>query len=169
MPSATAATLEPQQVQRLRQVIARLYRRLRVTDASERAGLTPARVSALLNVDRNGPMRVSRLAEEEGLNPTMLSRMVSELVAEGLFERASDAEDRRAAWVSVTTAGHQLAAMMREERTRAMSSALAGLEPSQVRAIESALPALEALGDRLAELGRAPVPEVWKALPEGQR
>jgi DNA-binding MarR family transcriptional regulator len=130
-------------------VSARLSRRLRQTGAGDEAGLTPARVSALLNVDRHGSLRLAELAAAEGLNPTMLSRMVADLVEAGLLERSSDPDDRRSAWVSATAAGHRLAQQMRRQRTEAVESALAGLRPAERRAIDQALPALETLADLL--------------------
>lgn len=148
-PAPTVTQLEP--AARLRQAISRLYRRLRVTDASTAAGLTPARASALLNVERNGPMRLSRLAEAEGLNPTMLSRMVSDLVEAGLLERSSDESDRRAAWVKTTRAGRELARRMRRERTQAVTAALGRLNAADRKAVEAALPALERLVEQLRE------------------
>jgi DNA-binding MarR family transcriptional regulator len=149
MPVAAPPELES--AQRLRQVIGKLHRWLRVTDASRAAGLAPARVSALLNLDRNGPMRLSRLAEDEGINPTMLSRMVGDLVDAGLVARTSDAADKRAAWVEATTAGKALAAQMRRERTEAVTDALSALEPAETERIVAALPALERLAVGLKE------------------
>lgn len=151
MPAPVDTSVELETAQRLRQTISRLYRRLRVTDASADAGLTPARGSALLHVDRRGPLRLSELAEAEGLNPTMLSRMVSDLVEAGLFERSSDPGDRRAAWVQVTEAGAELARRMRGERTQAVLAALDGLSGSERRAVVKALPALEQLVQQLGE------------------
>jgi DNA-binding MarR family transcriptional regulator len=149
MPVHTDTTLELEAAQRLRQAISRLYRRLRVTDASSGAALTPARASALLHVDRRGPVRLSELAEAEGLNPTMLSRMVSDLVDAGVLERTSDSRDRRAAWVQVTEAGSELATQMRSERTQAVLSALDRLSPADRRSVVRALPALERLVEEL--------------------
>jgi DNA-binding MarR family transcriptional regulator len=151
MPMPVDTTIELEAAQRLRQAISRLYRRLRFTDATSDANLTPARASALLHVDRRGPVRLPELAEAEGLNPTMLSRMVGDLVDAGLLERSSDPGDRRAAWVRVTDAGSDLAAQMREERTQAVLSALDRLSPSDRRSVIRALPALERL---VEELGR---------------
>ncbi len=148
-PATTTPELET--AQRLRQAIARLYRSLRVTDASRAAGLAPARVSALLNVDRNGPLRLAQLAVDESLNPTMLSRMVGDMVDDGLLERTSDADDRRAAWVQVTAAGAELATRMRRQRTEAVTAALGELEPAEAQLIEAALPALEHLVQALRE------------------
>lgn len=154
MPVQVDPTIELEAAQRLRQTIARLYRRLRVTDASADAGLTPARTSALLHVDRQGPLRLAELAESEGLNPTMLSRMVGDLVEAGLVERRSDPGDRRAAWVGITPAGADLARRMRSERTQAVLHALDGLSASERRSVLGALPALERLAEQLAEARR---------------
>lgn len=147
MPTSTQPELET--ARRLGAAIGRLSRRLRPTEASREAGLTPARISALLYVDRNGPVRLSELVVSEGLNPTMLSRMVADLVEAGLFERSCDPVDRRSAWVAVTEAGHALAVRMRRQRSEAVERALSGLSAEDREAITSALPALEALGAQL--------------------
>jgi len=134
---------------RLRIVVGRLSRRLRQTAAGNAAGLTPTRTSVLLNVVREGPMRLSQLAGSEGLNPTMLSRVVAELVDARLLERSSDAGDRRAAWVKATPAGRRLAERMRRERTDAVNLALEALSEEERRDLEAALPALESLAEQL--------------------
>jgi DNA-binding MarR family transcriptional regulator len=134
---------------RLRVIIGRLSRRLRPTAAGAAAGLTPTRISVLLNVVREGPMRLSDLAASEGINPTMLSRVLADLVELGLLERSSDEGDRRSAWVKATAAGRRLSERMRRERTDALNVALEALPDSQRRRIENALPALEDLAEHL--------------------
>jgi DNA-binding MarR family transcriptional regulator len=150
MPSP-APLLDIDTATRLRVAIGRLSRRLRVTAAASEAGLTPTRISVLLSVDRHGPMRISELAELESLNPTMLSRAISQLVEDGTLERVSDDRDRRAAWVNVTAAGHRLAERVRHERTDALNDALSGLDGDDRRLLERALPALEGLAMQLQE------------------
>jgi len=92
---------------------------------------------------------MGELAESEGINPTMLSRVVSDLAGAGLVERVSDAADRRAAWVSITSKGKRLAERMRAERTEALNTAMSGLSGEDRRRIEGALPALEVLAEEL--------------------
>jgi DNA-binding MarR family transcriptional regulator len=138
----------------LRTAIGRLSRRLRSTGAARDAGLAPTAISLLLSVDRAGSIRLSDLADAEGVNPTMLSRVVGGLVQDGLLKRSSDAGDRRAAWVEATAAGRRLAERMRRERTDAVNAALEQLSGSDRRRIERALPALEALAEELK--GRRP-------------
>lgn len=136
---------------RLRIATGRLARRLRRTSAQAAEGLTPTRIAVLLTVVREGPMRISALAAAESLNPTMLSRVLAELVAADLVTRTSDAGDRRAAWVQVTPAGERLAQRMRAARTDALSEALAALGDADRELLERALPALERLAEQLAD------------------
>jgi DNA-binding MarR family transcriptional regulator len=94
-------------------------------------------------------MRLSELAEWEGINPTMLSRVIAQLVEGGLLERVSDERDRRAVWVSATRTGKRLAERVRRERTDAVSLALRGLSDDDNQLIERALPALERLAEQV--------------------
>lgn len=150
MPTAPPL-LDIETASRLRVAIGRLSRRLRTTAAGSAAGLTPTRISVLLTVVRQGSMRLSALADAEGLNPTMLSRAISELVDAGLLARTSDPGDRRAAWVQATPRGVELAEQMRRERTDALNAALEGLPAADRRLLEKALPALEGLAEQLKE------------------
>ena len=134
---------------RLRIAVQRLARLLRPTEAGAAAELTPTRVAVLLNVVRNGPVRLAQIAREEGLNPTLLSRTLSWLAESGLIVRSADPEDRRSAWLEPTDAGREIACAIREERSRALEAALGELSADERSAIEAALPALEALNERL--------------------
>jgi DNA-binding MarR family transcriptional regulator len=147
----TAPLLDLDTAARLRTVIGRLSRRLRQTSAAADAGLTPTRTSVLLTVVRLGPMRLSELAGSEGINPTMLSRVIADFAEAGLLERISDQGDRRAAWVKATEAGRRVAERIRRERTDALTVALEGCSDSDRQRIEAAIPALERLAERLKD------------------
>lgn len=136
---------------RLRVAIGRLSRRLRPTAAAQAAGLTPTRVSVLLHVERDGPIRLADLSDSEGINPTMLSRVIADLSESGLVKRSCDPGDRRAAWVEATAAGRRLAARMRKERTDALRVALARLSAADQSQLDQAVPALEALAEALRD------------------
>jgi DNA-binding MarR family transcriptional regulator len=146
-----SATVQSGAAQRLRATLGRLARLLRPTEAGLSAGLTPTRVAVLLNIVRNGPVRLAVVAEAEGLNPTLLSRSIGHLVGDGLVVRSADPADRRSAWVEATPAGRRLAERIRRQRTRAVEEALEQLDAADVRAVQSALPALERLADVLAD------------------
>jgi len=130
-------------------VIGRLSRRLRPTAAAVAAGLTPTKISVLLHVARAGRLRLSELSEAEGINPTMMSRIIADLTEAGLVMRISDPGDRRAAFVEATPTGNKLAERIRRERTDALNLALEGLDEHERSQIEAALPALERLAEQL--------------------
>ncbi len=96
-----------------------------------------------------GRMRLSELSDAEGINPTMISRVIADLAEAGLVERVSDPSDRRAAFVEITKAGNKLAERIRRERTDALNLALDGLDEHERAHIEAALPALERLAEQL--------------------
>lgn len=124
---------------------------MRTTAAGSAAGLTPTRTSVLLTVVRQGPIRLSELADIESLNPTMLSRAISNLVEADLLARVNDDGDRRAAWVQATARGKSLAERMRRERTDALNQALQRLSDDELGLVEQALPALEDLAELLKD------------------
>ena len=150
MPTATTAS-DLDTAARLRAAVGRLHRRLRPTAAGTAAGLTPTRISVLFTVARRGPIRLSDLAAEEGLNPTMLSRIVADFVGAGLVKRVSDPADARAALVTATAHGRRLCERMRSERTDSLNVALGALTESDRRALARALPVLEALALELQD------------------
>jgi DNA-binding MarR family transcriptional regulator len=147
--SASPPVLDVETAARLRAAIGRLQRLLRSTQAGTAAGLTPTKISVLFTVLRVGPIRLSDLATEEAINPTMLSRVVAGLTDRGIVTRISDPADRRAALLEATAAGRRLAERIRRERTDALNEALAPLAAADREMLERALPALEALAEQL--------------------
>lgn len=147
--SLILATFDTETTPRLRAVIGRLSRRLRPTPAAVDAGLTPTKISVLLHVARAGQIRLSELSDAEGINPTMMSRIIAGLTEAGLVTRAIDPGDRRAALVEATATGRQLADRIRRERTDALNLALDGLDERERSQVEAALPALERLAEKL--------------------
>jgi len=132
---------------RLRAAIGRLSRRLRETRAG--SGLTPTQISVLFTVVRCGPLPLTELAEREALNPTMLSRVLAGLCQAGLARRTTDTEDRRVALAEATASGRRMRERIQRERSEALAVHLAALEASERQAILDAIPALEALAERL--------------------
>jgi DNA-binding MarR family transcriptional regulator len=134
-------------------VIGRLSRRLRPTVAG--SGLTPSQISVLFTVVRHGPVRLSELAELEGVNPTMLSRIAAHLTDAGLIVRSADPGDRRSAFVQATAPGRRIRERIHRERTQALSAHVEQLSSEQRDALRNALPVLEELAERLPS-GRLP-------------
>ncbi len=139
--------IDGEDVARLRIALARIARAL---DRQSRGHtLTGTQTSVLATAARLGPVRITELAEIEGINPTMMSRIVGKLEDAGWLHRRADPDDRRAALVEPTTAGRELQRHVREERTRLLAEHLATLPAGHSDGLLDALPHLEALATAL--------------------
>ena len=139
--------MDEESVIRLRRVILRLARQLNAASVGE--GLTPTQASVLGIVTNRGPLGLTELTDIEGLNPTMLSRVVGKLDSFGLIRRLRDPDDFRAARVEVTAEGKQAYQRIAAERAAILSERVAGLPSEQADALIAALPALENLAEDL--------------------
>lgn len=137
------------EVSRLRVALGRISRQVdRQTSGGE---LTKTQFSILTTAVRRGPIRASEMAEIETLNPTMLSRMIGKMEAEGLLMRSADPDDGRAVVVAATHAGIALHSQLRDKRTQLFAEYLAQLPETKTQDLLDALPALEALGERMCQ------------------
>lgn len=131
------------EVARLRIALARTARWLDRNATS--GGLSRTQLSVLSSTARLGPLGLGELAEVEGINPTMLSRIVGKLDEAGYLQRLTDPVDRRAGRVQITDAGMRLHRRIRAERTTLLTERLSTLSASQCDALLAAVPALESL------------------------
>jgi DNA-binding MarR family transcriptional regulator len=139
--------MDTELVVRLRAVIPRLARVLNDTSTGE--GLTPTQYSVLGLVRVRGPIGLAELTELEGVNPTMLSRIVKALDERGLIRRMPDPDDMRAARVAVTADGERVHNRVRNQRTQVLFDCLHGLPPDTADMLLAAVPDLEALAEAL--------------------
>jgi DNA-binding MarR family transcriptional regulator len=144
-------TFDGDDVARLRIALARISRLLDRQSRGE--ALTSTQSSVLATVARLGPLRITEVAEIEGLNPTMLSRIVGKLEEAGLLRRKPDPDDGRASRVEATPAGAEINRKQRAQRTRLLTDRLAALPDTRATELLAALPALESLAE---QLGRRP-------------
>ena len=139
--------MDSELVSRLRAVIPRLARMLNDTSTGE--DLTPTQYSVLALVRSRGPLGLAELTDLEGLNPTMLSRVVKVLDERGLVRRMPDPDDLRAARVVVTEAGEGVHDRVRAERTKVLRDCLHGIDAATAEGLLTAVPHLEALAEAL--------------------
>jgi DNA-binding MarR family transcriptional regulator len=139
--------MDTELVARLRGVISRLARVL--NDTSTGDDLTPTQYSLLGLIHVRGPLGLAELIELEGLNPTMLSRVVKVLDERGLVRRMQDPDDLRAARVAATPEGAKFHEQVRARRTKVLSDCLADLSPDTEATLLAAVPALETLAEAL--------------------
>jgi DNA-binding MarR family transcriptional regulator len=142
--------MDTELVVRLRAVLARLTRLLNDTSTGE--GLTPTQYSVLVLVRNKGPLGLTELAELEGLNPTMLSRVVKALDERGLVRRMPDPVDARAARLAATAEGENVHDRVRAERTKVVADCIDRLPPETAEMLAASVPTLEALAEALKPL-----------------
>ena len=138
---------QDEDVARLRIALARINRSAERTSAD--ADYTRTQLSVLGTLVRLEHAGVGELAEAEGLNPTMLSRVVGKLEAAGLIIREADPGDRRAVRVRPTEAGQALHLRLRKRRNDLFSRELGALDERSAAQLSAALPALETLAERM--------------------
>jgi DNA-binding MarR family transcriptional regulator len=138
---------------RLRRVISILARQLNASSTG--AGLTPSQASVLGLIVARGPLSLADLADLEGLNPTMLSRVISRLAAMALIVRIPDPADLRSVFVVSTPDGKQVDQEIKARRAAAVSRCIELLPPAQASTLAAALPALEELAETMREIARA--------------
>jgi DNA-binding MarR family transcriptional regulator len=146
---AKSSPSEVEAAERLRRAVGRLGRALRLSQANRT--LSPSQREVLSTIARRGPspVRLSEVAAEEGINSTMLSRIVTKLEAAKLVTRVSDGVDARVVHLAVTDEGQALWEEMRNERTDALLFALDQLSADQRRVVLDALPVIETLEETL--------------------
>jgi DNA-binding MarR family transcriptional regulator len=138
--------IDADDVSRLRAAIGRLSRQLNASVAD--IGFSPSQLSVLGTVARRGPIGIGELAELEGINPTMLSRIVGKLSDADLIERITHPDDGRAVVVQTTAGGRKLHERVQDQRSKAIAARLENMPDLQAAQLLAALPALEALAAR---------------------
>ena len=118
---------------RLHSAAIRLLRLLRRED--DESGLSAPRLSALSVLVFGGPLSLADLARAEQVRPPTMSRIVDALVEQGLVTRETVPENRRTVRIAASEAGRTLLHAGRERRVGALSERLAGLGPSEQRAL----------------------------------
>jgi DNA-binding MarR family transcriptional regulator len=142
--------MDAELVARLRGVIPRLARLLNASSTGE--GLTPTQASVLGLIRARGPLGLTEMTELEGLNPTMLSRIVRKLDEDGLIRRLSDPSDLRAVRVEITPAGEIVQERIRTSRTAVVLESLERLPDIDADQLLAAVPALESLAEALRDV-----------------
>ena len=127
----------------------RFYDVLRRLTPREELSLTAA--STLRLLERSGPHRLSELCGPEGVSQPAMTQLVTRLEKDGLAVRGSDPADGRVVVVSITDDGRAAVRRRRAGRAEALAMLLERLAPADHAALVAALPALDRLGDLMAD------------------
>jgi DNA-binding MarR family transcriptional regulator len=140
----TEITLSPETVAAdLRPVLLRLARELR--KETEQLGITARQATLLWLVKRSPGLSLAELAAVEGISAPAMSGHVDRLERAGLLERVRSSDDRRRVGLSLTEDGERIMRSVRARRTTWLADRLKALEPSELEAVEAAIPALMSL------------------------
>jgi DNA-binding MarR family transcriptional regulator len=112
--------------------------------------LTQFRMLAVL--EARGQLRLSRLAEHLGVDPSTALSTVNRLVPARLMTRGASAGDARRA-LSLTEAGRRTVVAVTSRRRRAMAALLASISPPQRAELAQVLRALSNAGGASPALG----------------
>ena len=148
MLDVTHPRIDAEAVARLRGVISRLSRQFNRSATDE--GLTPSQAAVLGLIAFRGPISIADVTRIEGLNPTMVSRIVGRLDELGHITRSQNPDDLRAALVEATTGGRETNERIRAQRAVVVTACLERMSAAQRDLIVAALPALEALDVELS-------------------
>ena len=142
MPTKTA--IDPALLTRLRMVVTRLSRRLRQQIEPD---VTASQFSALVSVERSGPVSLGELAAIERVQPPTLTKVVAKLEELGYVTREPDPTDRRVARVRLSDAGARFVAASRTRRNQYLAERLQQFTAAELAALERPLPLFERLVD----------------------
>ncbi|MEN3307932.1 MAG: hypothetical protein V7603_4134 [Micromonosporaceae bacterium] len=127
--------------ERLHSTAIHLLRRVASVDA--RAGLSPARHSALSVIVDQGPMTMTNLARTEQVSAATASSTVGGLEAAALVTRRKRGSDARTVVVQATEAGREVLAQGRRARLAMLADGLAALSTEDRAALARGAEILE--------------------------
>ncbi|EFL24921.1 MarR family transcriptional regulator [Streptomyces himastatinicus ATCC 53653] len=130
--------------------------------AAVEESLTLPQFRMLVVLDAGGPLSLSGLAGELGVQPSTAMRMIDRLVTTGVVERGVSAEDRRTSMISLTRAGRRIVAEVTERRRREIAGIVDVMPAGQRRHLIEALQAFaEAGGEPTVETASPQAHAAW--------
>lgn len=141
MPDTTTVQTYEQLAGRLGAVIAELNSQSMgaVLQILQGANLSMPRLVALFYLRRRGAATITELSEHLHLALASTSQAIDQLVQSGLVERREDANDRRHRLVTLTPAGAEIVARVRQARIEESARRLAELPPDLAARLDGAL------------------------------
>lgn len=123
---------------------------------ADRKGLSASATLVLVRLNREGPMRVTALAEAEGASQSGMTQLVQRLESQGLLERCSDPDDGRACLVKVSEGGRRLWEERAIVRKRRIAELLAELPEDDRTTLWLAAQVAARLVDQMREIADTP-------------
>ncbi|MGO4186314.1 MarR family winged helix-turn-helix transcriptional regulator [Pseudarthrobacter sp. TAF60_1] len=109
--------------------------------------ISPGKIGVLRHLAEHGKATTTELAGIVHVSPQAISLAVRELEGLGFVGRATDAEDRRRAWIEITPEGRQKLAGESSAGQGWLGRAVSDrLSPDERKALAAAIPAIRKLG-----------------------
>ena len=106
---------------------------------------SPTVTAVLATLERDGPKRVSELAQVARVAQPTMTGLLRRLVEEGTVVRGADPHDQRVVTIELTQAGRDTLRGIRRMRAAALASRLDQLDSADREALARAIPALDKL------------------------
>lgn len=107
-----------------------------------RMAVSRAAASTLSVLDREGPQRITALAEREAVSQPAMTNLAQRLETQGLVTRSADPLDARATLISITDTGLSVLTERRRLHDESLQATFDRLSPDDRAAIVAVLPAL---------------------------
>lgn len=114
---------------------------------AQQSDLTGPQLSIMERLIESGPMRISQLAQEEGIRMPTASNTLHQLEQRDLIHRVRDEEDRRGVRVEITEIGRKEYDRVAEERTKYVTEMLATLDAEDLQLLKDSIPVFEKLSE----------------------
>ncbi|WP_254885922.1 MarR family winged helix-turn-helix transcriptional regulator [Streptomyces sp. NA02950] len=129
--------------------------------AAVEESLTLPQFRMLVVLDSGGPLSLSRLAGELGVQPSTAMRMIDRLVAAGMVARGVSAEDRRSSVLSLTKGGRRIVTQVTDHRRREIACIVEAMPSGQRFHLIEALQAFTEAGGEPSVPGVPPTQAAW--------
>ncbi len=120
-------------------------------------------VATLNTLARSGPLRITRLADLEGVAQPSMTLLIDKLERLGLVERRRDSSDRRAILISLTPPGLSYLHEREKIGVERLAQLIGDLQEEHARMLASALPAIASLSQSASEVSGKQNPQPRRA------
>ncbi len=142
MPPSDALTV----ADRLHSAAIRLLRTVRVAD--DETGVSAPKLSALSVLVFAGPQSLTGLARAEQVTAATMSKLISDLEAEGLVTKRADTRDRRGLRIEATAKGRAILEAGRKRRLALLEKRVATLSRNERKLLAEASALMLSLAQR---------------------
>lgn len=115
---------------------------------AHQSDLTGPQLSIMTRLKDDGPSRINRLAEAEGVRMPTASNTINQLEKRGLVQRIRDESDRRGVSVGITREGEAELNRVGDERTKYLGDMLGALPEADLQRLDELADIVNVLAEK---------------------